>query len=255
MTNFKTRYKNIILNGSKVEILQKDNLNKFNESILGLGKIDTTSKQISALSVIFDLEGFTSFCNQIDPQLAVPEYMIKFLTWIFSEIRLEVIDTEYDDNVETFYDLPFFSKFLGDGILFLWNTKNMSDISITNVVVSMYEITQKYQTEFLPIISKSIAGPPPKLRCGVARGAVYSIGSDFVGPCINMSARLQKLNNLSLCFSRKGINPENVNEMYKGFFLIKKVNIRGIGSNELVCVVKSEFDKLDKLEREKFVKM
>ena len=38
-----------------------------------------------------------------------------------------------------------------------------------------------------------VSEPPPVLRCGLARGTVFSVGnrSDFVGSCINMAARLQ----------------------------------------------------------------
>lgn len=77
-------------------------------------------------------------------------------------------------------------------------------------------------------------------------------GNDFVGPCINMAARLQKLNSLSFCFSRKGLNPEE-NDDFAKQVVTKKTEIRGIGSDELVCVLKSEFDKLSILDKEKIL--
>jgi hypothetical protein len=149
--------------------------------------------------------------------------------------------------------LPFLSKYLGDGILFLWDTEGMSDIKIMNVVVSMDLICRNYKKLFLPKISKKVSSPPSKLRCGIARGAIYSVGNgnDFVGPCINMSARLQKLNSLSFCFSRRGFNYE-VNSYLTKKILIKKVDVRGIGNEELVCVLKDEFDQLNPEYKEKF---
>lgn len=241
--------------GETVEIVKKAVFDSFNPDILGLGKIDIKSKQVNALSVIFDLEGFTNFCKQIDPHLAVPEYLNDFLKWIFEKIREESILKTYKEGYSTYADLPFLSKYLGDGILFLWDTEKMGDISIRNVVVSMYEVCVKYQTEFLPIISKKITSAPIKLRCGIARGSIYSVGNgnDYVGPCINMSARLQKLNTLTFCFSRRGIDPEKMGEGYKDRFVVKRVNIRGIGENELVCFSKIEYDKLEKPEKEKFI--
>lgn len=210
--------------------------------------------QINALSAIFDLEGFTTFCKQIDPQLAVSEYLSEFLKWIFTQIRKEIIDKTHDEGYETYCDLPFLSKYLGDGILFLWDTDGMSDTNIMNVVVSLKAICDNYKKEFLPKISKKVSTPPPSLRCGIARGAIYSVGNgnDFVGPCINMSARLQKLNSLSFCFSKRGFNYEVNPYIFKNI-LVKKVDIRGIGNDELVCVFKSEFDKLAAPDKDKFI--
>ncbi len=232
--------------GKGKEVVKKNKFESFNEDILGLGKIDKKSNQINALSAIFDLEGFTNFCKQIDPHLAVPEYLNDFLKWIFKEIRVEFIQDEYNEGYEMWSDLPFLSKYLGDGILFLWDTDSMDDTEILNVVVSLYEVCEKYTTDFLPEISDKIISPPTKLRCGIARGAIYSVGNgnDYVGACINMSARLQKLHSLSFCFSRRGLDPLKMEEGYKSIFITKKVNIRGIGENELVCFRKDEYNNL-----------
>ena len=89
--------------------------------------------------MIFDLEGFTHFCKQIDPQLAVPEYLSHFLKWMFDQIKEELIDETREEGYATWSDLPFFSKYLGDGLLFLWGTEKMSDDEILNVVATMYE--------------------------------------------------------------------------------------------------------------------
>ena len=254
MATFKTTYTSIVKDGKKISIVDKKLFDSFNEDILGLGNIESSSQQINALSVIFDLEGFTDFCKQIDPQLAVPEYLSKFLKWIFIEIKKETSNKEYPEGIDTWSDLPFLSKYLGDGLLFLWDTKTMDPQNILNVIISMYEICQDYKNNFLPSISKSIVSPPTNLRCGIARGAIYSVGngSDFVGPCINMSARLQSLHSLSFCFSRRGLNPEDMSELYSELFTTKKTDIRGIGTDELVCVVKSEFDKLNSTDKSKF---
>ncbi len=256
MATFKTVYKEITKDNELIDVIETNIFDNFNEDILGLGKIDSQSKQVNALSVIFDLEGFTNFCKQIDPQLAVPEYLSEFLKWIFTEIKSELIRKKHTEGYQTWADLPFLSKYLGDGILFLWNTEAMTEEQIRNVVVSMYEICKNYDQKFLPKISSSIISPPTKLRCGIARGAIYSVGngSDFVGPCINMSARLQKLHSLSFCFSRRGINPEEMADIYKDVLSVKKVDIRGIGSDELVCILTEEYNKLEKTDKDKFKK-
>lgn len=257
MAKFSTETKDFIKvkkENKTLTLITKEKFESFNEDILGLGKIGAKSDQVNAISVLFDLEGFTNFCKQIDHHLAVPEYLSEFLKWLFDQVRKELIAETHPEGYKTYSELPFLSKFMGDGILFLWNTDGLSETKIANIVVSMFEICKKYKTDFYKKITKKIVSPPTKLRCGIARGTIYSVGNgnDFVGPCINMSARLQKLNSLTFCFSRRGINPE-INKYFTSLVITKKVDIRGIGSEELVCVLKSEYDKLSKIEKDKFL--
>lgn len=251
---FITITKTIKVGDETINVTPNENFDKFSESILNLGNIENKSNLINGLSVMFDLEGFTNFCKQIDPQLAVPEYLSEFLKWIFKIVKEELIEKKHDEGYRLYAPFPFLSKFLGDGILFLWNTENMDENEINNIVASMLNICKEYSFKFYPAISSRITDAPKKLRCGIARGAIYSVGNgqDYVGPCINMSARLQKLSNLGFCFSRRGINPSAMSEDYEIQFTTKKVNIRGIGENELVCVLKSEFEKLSDEEKKLF---
>jgi hypothetical protein len=238
----------------KIRLIKKDKFDSFDESVLGLGDITEKANQIDALSVIFDLEGFTNFCKQIDPQLAVPEYLSQFLSWLFSQIRQELINQTYSEGYNTYSDLPFLAKYLGDGVLFLWDVSNLSNTGILNIVVSMRAICNSYVSKFLPAIANKVVSPPSKLRCGIARGAIYSVGNgnDFIGPCINVSARLQKLHSLTFCFSRRGINPEHIEKNTRKYYVTKKVDIRGIGNDELVCLLKHEYDILEEEDKSKF---
>jgi hypothetical protein len=238
-----------------VKLLKKEKFDSFNQDILGLGEIETKSKQVNALSVIFDLEGFTNFCKQIDPQLAVPEFLSEFLGWLFGRVKMELIENSYPEGYRTYADPPFLSKFMGDGVLFLWDTEEISETEIQNIVVSMKYICDDYKKDFLPRMKDKITTPPSKLRCGIARGAIYSVGNgnDFVGPCINMSARLQKLNSLTFCFSRRGINT-STNEWFAENITTMSTDIRGIGASELVCMLTEEYKALPKFDKDKFVK-
>ena len=68
---------------------------------------------------------------------------------------------------------------------------------------------------------------------------------DYVGPCINMAARLQKLSDFTFCCSRRGFDfDEHMARSRAKLFTIKAVDLRGIGDNELVWVPKDEFDAL-----------
>lgn len=228
---------------------------RFNASILGLGDIAKQDERIDALAAIFDLEGFTAFCNQTDPQLVVPEYLDELLYWLFRRISKNFCKTASRSRAVLWGKFPFFAKFLGDGILFLWDTTGLGPASLGNIIINLYKTSNAYRDEFLPHAKKSFAKLPSKLRCGVARGEVIPIGGgkDFVGSCLNIAARLQKTGQLSFAFSRKGFDPaECFGKVWRSQFITKRITVRGIGEDELVLICKTEFDALAKEEKELF---
>ncbi|MBC8010635.1 MAG: hypothetical protein H7067_11130 [Burkholderiales bacterium] len=229
-------------------LMTKDGLDKFNPHILGLGNLSTPSKAIPAIAAVFDLEGFTYFCGQIEPQLSVPAYLNKFLTWLLEQIKTETIRKAHEQGAELWHPLPFFIKFMGDGLLILWNASDIDPAQARNLVVSMNTICDSYEDTLLPKINASIVAPPTGLRCGIARGTVFSVGdeADYIGSCINMAARLQKLPGVSFALNRRGfeIDDEDAVDYFRDAIVTKKVNIRGIGSAELVCILESDYAKM-----------
>ena len=239
----------------KLLTLTSEQFDRFNPDVLGLGDISTPSTQVEALAAIFGLSGFTNFCSQVDPHLAVPEYLSCFLDWLFGEIRKGSIRESHEEEKILWASLPFLAKFSGDGVLFLWDARNMGGAEICNVVTSLWEICGNYVREFYPAIRKVATQPPKILRCGVSRGMVFSVGNgeDYVGPCINIAARLQKLSSLTFCFSRRGFDIEkHMPEETAANYLLKSVSLRGIGEDELVWVRKEEFDNLADEEKALF---
>lgn len=230
-------------------------IKKFNEKILGIGELSKKSNQVEVIAAIFDLAGFTSFCSHSDPYLFLPKYLSKFIKWLFDEI----IDTQtvrkYRKGRLLHAHLPFFVKFIGDGVLLLWDTKNMSQTKICNVIVLLSRISRRYAREFLPSIRKEITYAPSKLRCGAAMGSVCTLGGgkDYVGVCINTASRLQKTSDLTFCFAVKGLEfldvmPKKTAKLYT----IKEWPIRGVGEAELVCIRKSEYEQLSPKKQKKF---
>ena len=89
----------------------------------------------------------------------------------------------------------------------------------------------------------------------MARGMVVSVGNgeDYVGPCINTAARLQKLSSLTFCISRRGFDIEkNMPRETASKYILKSVPVRGIGECELVWIRKDEFDRLHDEEKKLF---
>lgn len=245
------QYKEVPMAGSdrrlRLLMLTGEQFDKFNPDVLGLGDISARSTQLEAMAAIFDLSGFTSFCSQVDPHLAVPEYLSRFLDWLFAEIKTGFVKESDAEEKLLWAGLPFLAKFLGDGVLFLWDTRNMSGAETCNIVTSLWEICGNYVHEFYPTIKKVAAQPPRLLRCGIARGTVFSVGNgeDYVGPCINIASRLQKLSSLTFCFSRRGFDIEkHMPEETAAKYALKYAPLRGIGDDKLVWVRKEEFDAL-----------
>ena len=239
----------------KLVALDNEQFARFNPSVLGLGDVGSPSTQVEALAAVFDLAEFTSFCSQVDPHLAVPEYLSRFLNWLFGEIGKGLVRESHEEEQILWASLPFLAKFTGDGILFLWDTKNMGGAEIGNVVTTLWEICANYTREFYPKIKRLVVQPPKALRCGISRGMVVSVGNgeDYVGPCINIASRLQKLGCLTFCLSRRGFDiekymPAETAEKY----ILKSVALRGIGEDELVWVREEEFNGMPDEEKALF---
>ncbi len=242
----------------KVTVLKTKDFEQFSPSVLGLGDINKPSSAMAVIAAILDLQGFTNFCKQVDPQLSVPFFLHEFLEWVFASIRGEAVSKVYPEGVRLYHELPFFAKFMGDGLLFLWDTGGMQTLAQHNLIISLDEICKKYKVAFLAKMRRRVCEPPDGLRCGVAKGTVYSVGdgNDFVGPCINLASRLQKLDGVMFAFSRRGLNPEEVWTgafgHIMGLWVLKKAAIRGMGAAELVYLRKSEFEAMSQEDKDKY---
>ncbi|OAS13956.1 hypothetical protein [Paenibacillus oryzisoli] len=256
MSKFSVKYGNFLDNNSKYTAISEIDLQKFNYSTLNIGQLRNDGNKVESLTAIFDLEGFTNFCNQMEPHLVVPRFLHHFLEWIFKKIASEhIVDLPPRNGKQALYSpLPIYSKFLGDGVLMIWDTDKLQNIEIGNIVVSLKIVCESYATEFLPTISKKFVSVPKKLRCGISRGTVVSLGdgNDFVGPSINLASRLQKIApNLTFAFSARGFDSDSfLDSQYKKYQTVS-LNIRGInGNEEIAYVLKSEAKLLSDEETE-----
>jgi hypothetical protein len=101
-----------------------------------------------------------------------------------------------------------------------------------------------------------VTEPPPVLRCGLARGTVFSVGNrnDFVGSCINMASRLQKLPGITFAFNRRGIKTDDADaaDFFRHEIVVKRTSVRGIGDKELVCIPAFEFEAMPAEDRARY---
>src|SRR4051812_18357516 len=77
-----------------------------------------------------------------------------------------------------------------------------------NVIRFAHDICESYKTDFYFRIRTKVVEAPPALRYALARGMAYSVGNgnDYVGSCINMATRLQKMPGVTFSFNRRGID-------------------------------------------------
>jgi hypothetical protein len=245
-----------VIGNEEFVLVKNDKWKKFNSDILGLGEIGTESSIISVICAVFDLEGFTNFCKQIDPQLAVPMFLKQYLNWFFEQIKNETKQKEYPEGIRVWHDLPFLVKFMGDGLLILWNISKLTNVSQMNIITSCSIICNNYNSKFMDKIKLRVTNTPTKLRCGIAKGNVFSVGNgnDFVGPCINYAARLQKLPGISIAFANRGFDCiDGWSASTKKMWIEKKLKIRGIGDSELIYIRKKDYEAMDKDDKKLYL--
>jgi class 3 adenylate cyclase len=222
-------------------------MKKFSPTILELGDLSKPCVEIEAIAAIFDLSGFTRFCNQVDSYLAIPRFLNDFLEWFFESVRRGLTESQKDGSTQLWAKLPIMVKFLGDGLLLLWNARDIQESQVCRIVATLYDVCCDYRSQFYPEMSLIVNKPPAVLRCGIARGKVFSVGDgrDYVGHCINNASRLSHLGALSFCFPHHGFQVrDQMPPNYARLFLPKYVSIRGVGQDEMVWVVGDEFEKL-----------
>jgi class 3 adenylate cyclase len=227
--------------------LRKSDFEQFGSDVIRLTDITKNKKTFEGLSVILDLKGFTIFCDQRDPQHQVPRFLGLFIRWLFQRIRAELFDRNDGNEVILWSHLPIFGKFLGDGVLLIWDVSDVSLEARRNFVKAFDTIVSDYVDVFLNQNATGFTRPPLMLRCGVAQGQITSIadGNDYVGMCINVASRLQKLADdaFSFGFTRNGLEEDKGDSWYRHFTLIQ-IPIRGLTNPEFVYVFRSEFNKL-----------
>ena len=100
--------------------------NSFNPGMLDLGDLALPSQEREALTAVFDLTGFTSFCNQVDAYLAIPRFLSSYLEWFFVSIRERLTEKTLGNRTTVWAELPMKVKFMGDGLLIIWNARHLT---------------------------------------------------------------------------------------------------------------------------------
>jgi hypothetical protein len=84
------------IEGKERRLLSTKAFESFNTSVLGVGDLNLPAEPTDAIAAVFDLEGFTTFCKQIEPHLSVPLLLSEFLTWLMGQIKERAIKEIHD---------------------------------------------------------------------------------------------------------------------------------------------------------------
>lgn len=255
-TAFNIAYKSVKRDGKEYLAGGRAELMRF---LPGLTNNSGPPEKFDALTAVFDIEGFTRFCDRADGHLSVDVFLRDFQTWLFATL-LEVFSREptddKTDDVLLWEYLPVFWKSTGDGGFFIWNLRRIGfdgDRSVGNIIVRCQEISRRYSSEFVPRIARKVSAPPARLRCGIARGDVIALqgGRDYVGSSINLAAHLQGTKCVTFAFCRDGIDPEVCFDgTFRTRYTLKRIQLRsGIEWTNILVDI-DEFGSLSPSQRD-----
>lgn len=216
-------------------------------SITPLG--EAHSDLVEIVVALFDLEGFTNFFNRasVIRYHIVPTFINAFLSWL-----------NYSFSNSCF-PMPNHSKFLGDGVLLIWETENQSLLKgvlkaeLMNFCWNMVRgQKESYEKEFLPQLKRKIrpirtCECPKHLRVSLSLGHAvkYVQGelNEYVSECINVASRIIDYNPelYFVAHSNLVINEEDL----KGKYVQKLLRqVKGIDKSIYVYIDKDDFDHL-----------
>lgn len=215
------------------------------------------------LAVIYDLTDFTRFFTQPDAHRYVP----RFLNRIADVITISI------EGGESYWDTPARTgpisglklrqrKFLGDGELLIFDIDENDPKGISRLMNRLWNV-QAFFHKILAVAQEElpVAGLPPKIKFGIARGDLYELQeigepptSEYIGVSINLASRLVKYcPELSFIASAR-VELSTRQQHDDGYTRVVASKIRGF-PDEIVIVDKTEFNELSEQTRENLFRL
>lgn len=219
------------------------------------------SAPLSAVAIVFDLEGFSRFFSQPDVHTYVPAYLNEVLAAVY--VCLTSGKKTWGSVEKDYSQLSakiVHTKFLGDGAMFILTpldgASDFKEDTLTVLCNRLWNLKKNFKSIVENCSHKvPVVEVPRRIRFGVARGPVLelkTVGSErveYIGYCINLASRLQ-----SYCrdfgfiaSARLEIPPKLMQE--SGYKIVVAKNLKGF-PKEYVIVDAKEYQALDPKERE-----
>jgi len=215
------------------------------------------SDLVEIIVALFDLEGFTKFFNSssVIRNTIIPAFINAFLSWL-----------NYSFS-NSYFPMPNYSKFLGDGVLLIWETKKQPLLKgalkteFMNFCWNMVRgQKESYEKEFLPEVKRRIkpirtCEYPKHLRVCVSLGHAvkYVRGKsvEYVSECINVASRIIK-RNPELYFIAHSNLVTNEEVFGKKYVHKQLTQVKGIDKPICVYIEETDFKGLTNKGKKKF---
>ena len=225
------------------------------DQVLNAGPIaplgDAHSNLVEIVVALFDLEGFTKFFirTTVIKYTILPLFVNAFLSWLnhcFSE---------------SYFPTPIYSKFLGDGVLLIWETgeqqilKGALKAELMNFCWNMVRgEKESYEKEFLPELLKKIkpiqtCEYPKHLRVSLSLGHavkyVRGESNEYISECINVASRICKYDPQPQLYFIAHSNLVTNEEDLRGKYVQKLLTqVKGIDKSIYAYIDKDDFNGL-----------
>jgi class 3 adenylate cyclase len=214
------------------------------------------------LALIFDISGFTNFFNKPDIHFYMTDYINSVIDCVETVIwgGTDIWSGDTPEEAPPLIIKPIMRKFLGDGMLYVWEDDESKTLSNSNfkffLINSLWNLQLNFKkinkgiNEYIPI-----ANLPKNIKIGMAQGSIFKLiendGSvDCIGPCINLASRLVKycpeIN--FVASARMNLNKKELAKY--GYFKIIAKELKSF-EDEIIIVDKKDYDKVNEVDRER----
>ncbi|MBL7841887.1 MAG: hypothetical protein JNJ75_17200 [Cyclobacteriaceae bacterium] len=213
------------------------------------------------LALIFDISGFTMFYNKPDIHFYVTNYINHIVDCVDSTIwGGTAYYTEPPKEIDPLKLKPSMRKFLGDGMLYVWEDTDERFLSSPNLKINLINRLWNLQKYFSSINKKlleemPIGDLPKSVKFGIAQGTIYKLVEedntiDYIGPCINLASRLVKYcPEINFVASARLDLPKDKLEANRYFRIIAK-ELRSF-ENEIIIVDKNDYSKVSENDKKR----
>ncbi|HTI61650.1 hypothetical protein [Mucilaginibacter sp.] len=218
----------------------------------------------TGLALIFDISGFTNFFNKPDLQFYITKYINHIIECV--EINIYGGDDYWNgesEKTEPLLTKPSLRKFLGDGMLYIWEDKKSNSFNahgFKTVLINRLWLFQKniekvneQLYDYIPI-----GDLPQKIKFGIAQGTIYKLSEangsyDFIGPCINLASRLVKYCNEINFICSARLDFDNADLEKYGYFKVIAKELKSF-ENEIVVIDANDYSELTDIDKGRLFK-
>ena len=214
-----------------------------------------TSPPLRAVTMIYDLEGFSDFFSTPDVQ----DYVPTFLNHVSSAISICIFGGltywhRKPDHVGALDLRVVHEKFLGDGSLYILlppeGQSNFKETHINWLCNRLWNLRTRFHRVLESILEDvPITTIPRNIRIGIARGTLYELRSsdqtttEYIGWCVNLASRLQRYCPQLGFIASARIKMSKADMEKHGYCRVIATKLKGF-RGEYVLVDKQEFGEL-----------